>query len=97
MGNNKDAEFAVRMEMITNKAAKDIVKYLTSNINNSMVSVVSLVKAMAIMLEASKAAGEDVEFLESIIFDTLKSARKEASKLVGEISDGKCNYSVMVT
>jgi hypothetical protein len=89
MSNNKDAEFAARMEMITNKAAKDIVKYLTSNINNSMVSVVSLVKAMAIMLEASKAAGEDDEFFESIIFDTLKSARKEASKLVGKVGGGK--------
>lgn len=75
--------------MITNKAAKDIVKYLTSNVNNSAVSVVSLVKAMAIMLEASKAAGEDDMFLESIVFDTLKPARKEASKLMGELGKGK--------
>ena len=89
MGKSKDEEFAERMEMITNKAAKDIVKYLTSNVNNSAVSVVSLVKATAIMLEASKAAGEDDEFLETIIFDTLKSARKEARKMLGKVGEGK--------
>ena len=44
---------------------------------------------MAIILEASKAAGEDAEFLESIIFDTLKSARKEASRLMSELGEGK--------
>ena len=51
---SKDAEFAERMEMITNKAAKHIVNYLTSNVGNSAVSVVSLIKASAIMLEAYK-------------------------------------------
>ena len=85
---NKDAEFAERMEMITNKAAKHIVNYLTSNVGNSMVSVVSLIKASAIMLEASKAAGENDEFLESLFFDSLKPARKEARMLLNKLGEG---------
>ena len=85
---SKDAEFAERMEMITNKAAKHIVNYLTSNVGNSAASVVSLIKATAIMLEASKAAGENDEFLESLIYDSLKPAREEARMLLGKI--GKC-------
>ena len=86
---SKDAEFAERMEMITNKAAKHIVNYLTSNVGNSAVSVVSLIKASAIMLEASKAAGENDEFLESLIYDSLKPARENARLLLGKIGKGK--------
>lgn len=85
---SKDAEFAEKMEMITNKAAKHIVNYLTSNVGNSMVSVVSLIKASAIMLEASKAAGENDEFLESLFFDSLKPARKEARMLLDKLGEG---------
>ena len=85
---SKDAEFAERMEMITNKAAKHIVNYLTSNVGNSAASVVSLIKATAIMLEASKAAGENDEFLESLIYDSLKPAREEARMLLGKIGKG---------
>lgn len=87
----KDAEHAARMEMITNKAAKYIVNYLTSNVGNSAASVVSLIKALAIMLEASKATGENDAFLESLIYDSLKPAREEARKLLenlGNDSDG---------
>ena len=86
---SKDAEFAERMEIITNKAAKHIVNYLTSTVGNSAASVVSLIKATAIMLEASKAAGENDEFLESLFFDSLKPAREEARLLLGKIGEGK--------
>ena len=84
---NKGEDYAERMEMMTNKAAKDIVHYLTSHVDHSMASVVSLIKAAAIILEASKVAGENDEFLENLILDTLKPARKEARRLLLQKDD----------
>ena len=89
MDKKKDEEYAARMEMMTNKAAKYIVHYLTSHVDHSMASVVSLIKAAAIILEASKEAGENDEFLESLIFDMIKPARKEARRLLLQIDKEK--------
>lgn len=89
MDKKKDQEYAARMELITNKAAQHIVHYLTSHVDHSMASIVSLIKASAIILEASKEAGENDEFLESLIFDMIKPARKEARRLLLQINKEK--------
>lgn len=74
-----NAEF---MELLSNKAAKEIVHYLAMRVNDPMASVISLVKASAILLEAVKDAGEDDKFLESIILNTLKPAREEVRTML---------------
>ena len=60
-------KYAELMEMKTNKAAKQIVHVITSSDLNPTASIVSIVKATAILLESFNAVGENAEYLEMIV------------------------------
>jgi hypothetical protein len=72
-----DKDFAEMMEMKTNKAAKEIVKVLVNGNMPPLATMVSIVKASAIMLESFRASGEDAEKLEDFMKQTIKPARME--------------------
>ena len=70
-------KYAEQMEMKTNEAAKQIVHVVTSCGLNPTASIVSIVKATAILLESFDATGEDAAYLEMILKNTIGSARQE--------------------
>ena len=70
-------KYAELMEMKTNKAAKQIVSVITSSDLNPTASIVSIVKATAILLESFQAVGEDAAYLEMILKNTIGPARQE--------------------
>lgn len=86
----KNAEL---MEMKTNKAAKQIVSVITSSDLNPTASIVSIVKATAILLESFQAVGEDAAYLEMILKNTIGPARQEVREtlLPGLGKDGTGN------
>ncbi len=78
MANKTEQEkYAELMEMKTNKTAKQIVHVITSNDLNPTASIVSIVKASAMLLESFDAVGENVEYLEMILKNTIGPARQE--------------------
>ena len=70
-------KYAEQMEMKTNKAAKQLVGVITSSGLQPLASIVSIVKATAMLLESYKAVGEDVDYLEMILKSTIGPARQE--------------------
>lgn len=86
-------KYAELLEMKTNKAAKQLVSVITSSGLNPMASVVSIVKATAMILESYKAVGEDADYLEMLLKTTIGPARLEVrEKLLPEIgNDGTGN------
>ena len=85
-----DAEL---MEMKTNKAAKQLVKVITSSGLQPLASIVSIVKATAMILESYKAVGEDADYLEMVLKSTIGPARQEVREtlLPGLGKDGTGN------
>ena len=89
MSNKKEkSEFTAKMDRVSNEAALQIVNYLSSNVGYPGAMIWSLVKASAIILEVSKAAGEDDAALESLIYDVLKPAREEVKSLLDKLGKG---------
>ena len=86
-------KYAELMEMKTNKAAKQIVSVITSSDLNPTASIVSIVKATAILLESFQAVGEDAAYLEMILKNTIGPARQEVREalLPGLGKDGTGN------
>lgn len=86
-------KYAELMEMKTNKAAKQIVSVITSSDLNPTASIVSIVKATAILLESFQAIGEDAAYLEMILKNTIGPARQEVREtlLPGLGKDGTGN------
>ena len=86
-------KYAELMEMKTNKAAKQIVSVITSSGLNPTASIVSIVKATAILLESYKAVGEDADYLEMVLKSTIGPARQEVREtlLPGLGKDGTGN------
>ena len=86
-------KYAELMEMKTNKAAKQIVSVITSSDLNPTASIVSIVKATAILLESFDATGEDAAYLEMILKNTIGPARQEVREtlLPGLGKDGTGN------
>ena len=86
-------KYAELMEMKTNKAAKQIVSVITSSELNPTASIVSIVKATAILLESFQAIGEDAAYLEMILKNTIGPARQEVREtlLPGLGKDGTGN------
>ena len=74
------------MEMKTNKAAKDIIHLLHSQNLDEQASIVSILKASAIMLEAFASVGGNADKLEAMIREMIGPAREEARRLL--INDG---------
>ena len=70
-------KYAELMEMKTNKAAKQIVHVITSSGLNPTASIVSIVKATAMLLESYKAVGENADYLEMVLKSTIGPARQE--------------------
>lgn len=86
-------KYAELMEMKTNKAAKQIVSVITSSDLNPTASIVSIVKASAMLLESFDAVGEDAAYLEMILKNTIGPARQEVREtlLPGLGKDGTGN------
>ena len=86
-------KYAELMEMKTNKAAKQIVSVITSSELNPTASIVSIVKATAMLLESFDAVGEDAAYLEMILKKTIGPARQEVREtlLPGLGEDGTGN------
>ena len=80
MDTNK--EYAELMEMKTNKAAKEIVHVITSSDLNPTASIVSIVKATAMLLESYNAVGENADYLEMILKETIAPARQEVREII---------------
>ena len=70
-------KYAELMEMKTNKAAKQIVSVITSSDLNPTASIVSIVKATAMLLESFDAVDENAEYLEMIVKNMIDPARQE--------------------
>ena len=75
-------KYAELMEMKTNKAAKQLVKVITSSGLQPLASIVSIVKATAMILESYKAVGEDADYLEMILKTTIGPARQEVRETI---------------
>ncbi len=86
-------KFAELMEMKTNKAAKQIVHVITTSGLPPTASIVSIVKATAMLLESFEAVGEDAAYLEMILKNTIGPARQEVREtlLPGLGKDGTGN------
>jgi hypothetical protein len=86
-------KYAELMEMKTNKAAKQIVSVITSSDLNPTASIVSIVKATAMLLESFDAVGEDTAYLEMILKNTIGPARQDVREtLLPELGkDGTAN------
>lgn len=70
------------MEMKTNKAAKDIIHLLHSQNLDEQASIVSILKASAILIEACAAVGGDADNLEKMIKEMIGPSREEARRLL---------------
>lgn len=70
-------KYAELMEMKTNEAAKKIVQVVMSSDLNPTASIVSVVKATAILLESYNTVGEDAAYLEMILKNMIGPARQE--------------------
>ena len=68
--------------MKTNKAAKQIVHVITSSDLNPTASIVSIVKATAMLLESYKAVGEDADYLEMVLKSIIGPARQEVRETI---------------
>ena len=75
-------KYAELMEMKTNKAAKQLVKVITSSGLQPLASIVSIVKATAMILESYNAVGEDADYLEMILKSTISPARQEVRETI---------------
>ena len=86
-------KYAELMEMKTNKAAKQIVRVITSSDLNPTASIVAIVKATAILLESFDAVGENTAYLEMILKNTIAPARQEVKEtILPELGNsGFCN------
>ena len=86
-------KYAELMEMKTNKAAKQLVSVITSSGLQPLASIVSIVKATAMLLESYKAVGEDADYLEMVLKSTIGPARQEVREtlLPGLGKDGTGN------
>ena len=75
-------KYAELMEMKTNRAAKQIVHVITSSDLNPTASIVSIVKATAMIIESYKAVGEDADYLEMILKNMIGPARQEVRETI---------------
>lgn len=73
-------KYAKLMEMKTNKAAKEIVHVITSRDLNPTASIVSIVKATAMLLESYNAVGENAYYLEMIVKNMIGPAGQEVKE-----------------
>ena len=91
--NQEDQEkYIEMMEMKTNKAAKDILLLLKSQSLDPQASVVSMLKASAILIESYASVGGNGDSLESLIKEMIGPAREEAKSYMSkETFDGVFN------
>ena len=75
-------QYTELMEMKTNKAAKQIVHVISSSELNPTASIVSIVKATAMLLESFNAVGEDAAYLEMILKNMIGPARLEVRETI---------------
>ena len=82
MEKSDQEKYVEMMEMKTNKAAKDIIHLLHSQNLDEQASIVSILKASAILLEALASVGGDADKLETMIREMIGPAREEARRLM---------------
>lgn len=79
---SEQEKYSELMEMKTNKVAKQIVHIIASSDLNPTASIVSIVKATAMLLESYNAVGEDASYLEMILKNTIGPARQEVRETI---------------
>lgn len=84
MNKTDQEKYAEMMEMKTNKAAKDIIHLLHSQNLDGQASVVSILKASAIIIESYASVGGNADNLETMIKEMIGPAREEARRLMFE-------------
>lgn len=84
MNKSDQEKYVEMMEMKTNKAAKDIIHLLHSQNLDAQASVVSILKASAIMIESVASVGGNADNLEAMIREMIGPAREEARRLMFE-------------
>ena len=84
MNKSDQEKYVEMMEMKTNKAAKDIIHLLHSQNLDEQASIVSILKASAIMIEACASVGGNADKLEAMIREMIGPAREEARRLMFE-------------
>ena len=82
MNKTDQEKYAEMMEMKTNKAAKDFIHLLYSQNLDAQASIVSILKASAIMIESVASVGGNADNLEAILREMIGPAREEARRLL---------------
>lgn len=82
MNKSEQEKYVEMMEAKTNKAAQDIIHLLNAQNLDAQASVVSILKASAIMLESYASLGGDADKLEEMIKEMIGPAREEAKRLM---------------
>ena len=82
MNKSEQEKYAEMMEMKTNKAAKDIIHLLSNQGLDPQASVVSILKASAILIESFASIGGNADALESMIKEMIGPAREEAREIM---------------
>lgn len=82
MKKSDQEKYVEMMEMKTNKAAKDIIHLLHNQNLDEVASIVSILKASAILIEACAAVGGDADNLENMIKEMIGPSREEARRLL---------------
>ena len=82
MNKSEQEKYVEMMEAKTNKAAQDIIHLLNTQNLDVQASVVSILKASAIMLESYASLGGDADKLEGMIKEMIGPAREEAKRLM---------------
>ena len=85
MKKSEQEQYAEMMEMKTNKAAKDIIHMLKEQGLDPQASVVSILKASAIIIESFAMMGGNADMLEMMIKEMIGPARQEARHLMAHV------------
>lgn len=86
MNKEEQEKYVEMMEMKTNKAAKDILHLLKDHNLDPQASIVSMLKASAMLIESYASVGGNGDSLESLIKKMIGPAREEARSLMSKES-----------
>lgn len=82
MNKSEKEKYVEMMEMKTNKATKDIIHLVKVQGLDPQASIISILKASAILIEAFSSIGGDGDSLEMMIKESIGPARKEARMMM---------------
>lgn len=92
MKKEEQEKYVEMMEMKTNKAARDIIQLVHRQGLDPQASIVSMLKASAILIESFSSVGGNGDSLETLVKEMIGPAREEARMLLsGESLDDVYN------